>query len=86
MPYIAPDARSAFMKCAQYLGDRIITPGQLNYVISVIVLEYLGDSPRYKDFNEVIGVLECVKLELYSDRGPIGPYEEQKKNENGSLP
>jgi len=33
--------------------------------------------------NEVIGVLECAKLELY--RRVAAPYEERKRIENGEV-
>lgn len=61
------------------------TPGELNYIISKTVHEYMGrmDNPSYTLYNEVVGVLECAKLELM--RTHIGPYEEQKRHDNGDL-
>lgn len=67
------------------------TAGELNYKITMTALEYLEmarrlrnqDKPSYSDFNEVIGALECAKLELY--RRMIAPYEEQKRFENGDV-
>jgi len=38
---------------------------------------------NYADYNEVMGVLECVKQELY--RRLIVPYENKKKEENGDV-
>jgi hypothetical protein len=62
--------------------------GELNYAISRTIHAYLrykgGDLPRYSDFNEVIGVLECAKLELY--RRHVAPYEDVKIAENGDVP
>ena len=57
--------------------------GELNYVITYIVNEYLGNSYGYSDINEVIGVLECAKLELY--RRIASPYEDEKIQQNGDV-
>lgn len=57
--------------------------GKLNYVITKLCLDYLPDAPRYVDYNEVIGVLECAKLELY--RRAVAPYEDKKCVENGEV-
>ncbi len=78
MPYIKAEDRDA-LDC----GDIICTPGELNYVITDLVVNYLGDKPNYAKFNEVIGVLECAKLELY--RRMVAPYEDTKKEENGDV-
>lgn len=60
------------------------TPGELNYVITLRVDEYLrGKGVSYTSLNEVIGVLECAKLELY--RRIAAPYEDQKKHDNGDV-
>lgn len=59
------------------------TPGQLNYAITVLCLRYLGQAPDYADYNEVVGVLECAKLELY--RMQVAPYEAGKILENGNV-
>ncbi len=56
--------------------------GFLNYIISTLVRNYTGSSYRTK--NEMIGVLECAKLELY--RVHVEPYEEGKLVEHGDVP
>jgi len=38
---------------------------------------------RYANINEVIGVLECAKLELY--RRIAVPYEDVKKEQSGDV-
>ena len=43
----------------------------------------LGPSPRYRDFNAAIGVLECAKLELY--RRAAATYEDAKLAEHGDV-
>ncbi len=91
MPYIKQVSRPPLKSMAERVGRWGLDVGEMNYLISAIMHEWvkrfpLLPEPRYKDYNEAIGVLECVKLELYSDRGPIGPYEAKKKEENGAVP
>ncbi len=42
-----------------------------------------GKGVSYTTYNEVVGVLECVKQEIY--RRVIGPYENEKKHANGDV-
>jgi len=80
MPYINKQCRQNI----DLLVSNINNPGVLNYVISSIVHKYIRDfGLRYQVLNEVIGVLECAKLELY--RQIASPYEDIKKKENGSV-
>lgn len=59
--------------------------GMLNYVITSLLDTYdLRGHPRYKNINSAIGVLECVKLELY--RRLAGPYEDRAIAKNGDIP
>lgn len=61
-----------------------MTPGELNYVITKLIDQYLKEEGlRYANINEVIGVLECAKLELY--RRIAGPYEDKKIISNGDV-
>ncbi len=55
--------------------------GELNYLISSII--HRAYKSKYKDLNAAIGVLECVKQELY--RRVIAPYEDTKILENGDV-
>jgi len=61
------------------------TPGELNYVITRMVDQYLEAKGglRYTNINEVTGVLECAKLELY--RRIAAPYEDRKRGESGDV-
>jgi hypothetical protein len=83
MPYIEQAQRKWLAEYLQHLGNQTKTAGDLNYVITKLVLAYLGDSPHYVDFNAAVGVLECAKQELY--RRMIAPYEDQKCLENGDV-
>jgi len=76
MPYIEREARDgAFVNPEK--------PGELNYAITQLIIDYLYGRTSYAAFNEVIGVLECAKLELY--RKMVAPYEDKKCAENGDV-
>lgn len=93
MPYISQQARSELYSTdinefdqETILGLRWAeTPGELNYIITQLINTYLDDYENvgYTELNEVIGVLECAKLELY--RRLVAPYEDQKIAENGDV-
>lgn len=57
--------------------------GELNFLITYLCDRYLKDNLSYNKINEVIGVLECSKLELY--RRIAAPYEDTKILENGDV-
>lgn len=80
MPYIKPEDRSKIL-----LDETSIsTPGELNYFISSLLNWYINQKGKnYSTINEVIGVLECAKLELY--RRIAAPYEDIKIEENGDV-
>lgn len=59
------------------------TEGELNYLISGITWRLFAKNRRYKVGNALMGVLECVKLELY--RRLLAPYEEKMIQNNGDL-
>jgi hypothetical protein len=66
------------------MGDRPTSPGQLNYLISMLISQYLDDrGTSYQTLNDVIGALEGAKLEFY--RRIAIPYEEEKLVENGDV-
>ena len=83
MPYIKKDDRNKF-----HLAIYSTPPnnaGELNFLLTSICHEYVrhkGES--YQTYNDIIGVLECAKLEMY--RRQTAPYEGQKVKENGDLP
>lgn len=87
MPYVNPevrdDCRSLVDMLCSYVFDRSVSTGTLNYLVTSLLDAYLGDSPRYSDFNAAVGVLECAKLELYRRR--TAPYEDGKRAENGDV-
>lgn len=78
MPYITQDARDAM-----HSGEVPTTPGELNYVITQVIMTYLDGASSYTDYNEVLGVLEAVKQEFY--RRVVVPYENVKMDDNGDV-
>ncbi len=80
MPYIPKTARTV-------LDDPSIVatqPGELNYRISKLCNDYLAmNGLSYTSINDLIGALECAKLELY--RRIAAPYEDTKAMSNGDV-
>jgi hypothetical protein len=79
MPYIEPK-RQVYLDRYPYEAK---TPGELNYVITTALVEYLDGERSYTAYNEIIGVLECAKQEFY--RRVVVPYEDIKRSENGDV-
>ena len=78
MPYLKKKDRPA-VKVSGKPGKA----GELNYILTKIVLWWLGKEPNYERYNAAVGALECAKIELY--RRMIAPYEDKKKEENGDV-
>jgi len=56
--------------------------GDLNYTITRI-LDGAYPAKRYHSMNEIVGVLECAKMEFY--RRIAAPYEDQKIYDTGDV-
>jgi len=81
MPYIKPEDRK---KLAEQDTKHPETAGELNYLITTMALRYVREKGIcYQSYNDVMGVLEGAKLELY--RRSIAPYEEEKIMQNGDV-
>lgn len=79
MPYIGQPRREEMLECAEPQ-----TPGEFNFCVTTLVDQYLErHGLSYTRINEVIGALECAKLELY--RRVAVPYEDIKIEENGDV-
>lgn len=80
MPYIKQDDR-------ENIEDFTKSPtnaGELNYLIHLILSNYVDDlGESYQTYNDIMGVLEGVKLELYRRRVSI--YENKKAEINGDI-
>lgn len=78
MPYIKEHARQEL----EYRTPE--TPGELNYLFTKIALTYVKErGERYYVYNEIVGALDCAKMELY--RRHIAPYEDKSIKENGDV-
>jgi hypothetical protein len=78
MPYITGDRRGWIDS-----GCLPETAGELNYALTMIVKSYLGASPNYQRYNDVVGALECCKLEMV--RRKLNDYENEKIKINGDV-
>jgi len=83
MPYIKKDRRP-FIFNVILVPDNCESVGELNYAITEICKTWLEKhGTTYTSINDVIGVLECAKLEFY--RRIAVPYEDIKIKENGDV-
>jgi len=95
MPYIKPDRRAQLdariqdlVNSIMLLGDedQTLSDGDLNYAITKLLCKVLRldtGTTKYHKINTAVGVLECVKQELY--RRVAVPYEKDKMTENGDV-
>jgi hypothetical protein len=85
MPYITEERREFFDTYIPWgIFNENSLPGELNYIITTICLEYLnGKKKSYKTYNDIIGAIENCKLEFY--RREISNYENKKIQESGDV-
>ena len=61
-----------------------VNAGELNYRITQLIDAYiLSHKKDYATMNEIVGALECAKLELY--RRIMAPYEDTKMHVHGDV-
>jgi hypothetical protein len=79
MPYIPKSEK------AKVDQDNLITnAGQFNYALNQVISIYLEqNSMSYQTCNDIIGAMECAKMELY--RRLLAPYEDVKILQNGDV-
>ena len=80
MPYVSKEDRR-WLDTGTVVSCRHFSAGQLNYLITRLCLQQSPTS--YAEYNEIIGVLESVKLEFY--RRAVAPYEDLKRSLNGDM-
>jgi hypothetical protein len=84
MPYIKEKDRAKILNKIKSLSMVIENEGELNYAFSKLIdLLVQKSGEKYHVYNKIMGVLECVKLELY--RRLIAKYEDKKISENGDI-
>lgn len=89
MPYINPEQKKKLV--IQYTNHNTMdigiefpdNPGELNYVITMLIKNYFNHKPCYQSINDIVGALEGAKLEFY--RRVAAPYEDLKITENGDV-
>jgi hypothetical protein len=91
MPYIKQEQRNNFEIGIEWMQEALHRysvgkdgeAGDLNYVITSLLGAHLRNGVSYRKINMLVGVLDCVKMELY--RRAAAGYEDQKKQENGDV-
>lgn len=79
MPYLKHDDKERML-------DHMYpeTPGELNFLITVLCIRYwMKSKENYQAINDIIGACEGAKLEFY--RRHAAEYENQKIRENGDV-
>jgi hypothetical protein len=78
MPYIMKKRRQEVSESGP--GEA----GELTYAITMLIEKYRGRfGTKFEVIADVIGALECAKLEFY--RRVTAPYEDQKIKDNGDV-
>ena len=87
MPYIKKESRervALFLKpMLEGIEKSLLTEGEMNYIITQMLISWAKPKLSYSKINASLGVLECVKLEFY--RRLAAPYESAKASENGDI-
>lgn len=87
MPYIDRKSRQALDKEIESLLAKLKSrppdkrDGHLNYCLCRLLQSLYP--PSYFNYNRMMGVLSCVREELY--RRLVAPYEDKKIKENGDV-
>jgi hypothetical protein len=80
MPYITSKRRVEVAPHAEVAE----TPGELSFQVTLLLTRYLRHhGVEYRSLNDVLGVLEGAKQELY--RRLVAPYEDFKMDAYGDV-
>jgi len=90
MPYIPGNARNDYDDCIDNIVGILIEGGEpqmygeLNYVVSSIIVRLIQEKGiSYALVQNLLGTLECSKMEIY--RRLLVPYEDNKMYANGDI-
>lgn len=88
MPYIIQQRRQELDLKLKELFNENLTVGELNYLITRMIKNLIDKRKQLNQFsyqfcNDIIGVLECAKIEFYNR--VVTPYERIKQQENGDV-
>jgi hypothetical protein len=81
MPYVSQEREEELKPFVEALSKQVSTAGDMNHVFSVLLLK--TNPVCYDDYNRLIGILECAKLEFY--HRAVRVYEDRKIAENGDI-
>jgi len=89
MPYIPQEERTEIDDSLNLLKAQLgisddLPVGKLNYIVSTLISHLIDiHGTSYTIGNNLVGVLECAKQELY--RRILIPYEDAKIELNGDV-
>lgn len=84
MPYIKQERRDALTATLRPLPDTPKNPGELNYMITKLLVQYWEEHGHsYATINAIHGACGCALHEF--QRRVVGKYEDQKIQENGDV-
>ncbi len=84
MPYIKKQDRARHDYILRDIDYSNLDMGDINYFISSMFKMYIEvNGESYSNYNSLVGVLECIKLEIY--RRKVAPYEDIKIGQNGDI-
>ena len=87
MPYIPAENRpqydSLIQPLAQKLRDNGVQVGEINYVVTQLLLSLWSTSPSYGTGSKLRAALTDAHDEFY--RTALAPYEDEKSRQNGPV-
>ena len=85
MPYIAKSQKEKVEKgLAPIQFAEMPDAGCLNFAVHQLISQYiLQNKEGYQTYNDIVGVLDCAKMEIY--RRLVSDYEDRKIVQNGDV-
>ena len=85
MPYITKEKRKRLDGLIKNVISELepLSSGEKNYFLSSVTWGLFDANKTYSNANDLVGLLECVKLEFY--RRKVAELEDEKMIENGDI-
>ena len=85
MPYISQESKEKVDRGLVALElSELECAGDLNYAIHQLIAKYIkSNKTSYQTYNDIVGVLDCAKMEIY--RRLVAKYEDDKIELNGDV-
>jgi hypothetical protein len=83
MPYITQQRRNALASTLTPKPDTAKNAGELNYAITLLLIQYWQEHGRYQAINDISGA--CTEALAEFRRRVVGKYEDTKITENGDV-